>query len=978
MRKHTRAGLLLAALLTGPLAAYTQPKWPVITQQTKPWTRWWWMGSAVNDKDLTRLLEQYQKAGLGGVEITPIYGVKGEEKQFINFLSPRWMDRLTHSLTEARRLGMGVDLAQASGWPFGGPWVTPTDACKYVAYKTYTVKGGESLAEAVTYMQTPINRTIGEKIDIKNLLDSIARNPDLQRHAFDQVRFEKPLPLQTLMAYPEKGPPVDLTTNVDKAGKLTWVAPIGSNWTLYAVFQGWHGKQVERAGPGGEGDVIDHFSKPATQHYLHRFDQAFKGRNIQPIRAFFNDSYEVDDAQGEGNWTPAMFAEFKKRRGYDLKLYLPALFGQVSPATDADDISNRVLSDYRETVSELLLENYTKTWSEWAKGKGKIIRNQAHDSPANILDLYAATDIPEIEGTERLRIKFASSAANVTGKKLISSESATWDNEHFLSKLSDIKKDMDRFLLGGVNHTFYHGTNYSPQSAPWPGWLFYAAVHFNPNNTFWADFGKLNQYVARCQSFLQKGRPDNDVLVYLPIYDAYARPGKREATPPELLQHFDGMEHGFKGLPVEQHAETLLAKGYAFDFISDKQLIGVTAVGGKLQTGGNTYQTILVPEAHHMPLATFQHLMKLAENGATIVFVNGLPTDVNGLGRLAARRGVFKQLVAGLTFTNTVEVQRAPVGKTEGGTTAGNPTISNPGAFLVGKNVEQLLTAAGVKRETMGSSGLEFIRRRHATGTYYFVANWGEKAVDGWIPVQTVAKSIAMYNPMTEKTGVASLRTAENGTSEVYLQLAPGESCILETASTPIPGPAYAYRKPAGTPQPVSGTWTIEFVKGGPELPKASQTTELGSWTKLDGEAVKKFSGTAAYSITFSASTGLGTDWLLDLGKVAESAQVKFNGTDMGTLIGPVYQVLIPQQAVKATNTLTVTVSNSMANRIADMDRNHVPWKKFYNINMSARLKEDRDESGQFTAERWAPKESGLLGPVTMTPVAVGVSAIIK
>ncbi len=965
MHKH----LLLIALLMAPFTTQAQPKpgllWPVITQQTRPWTRWWWMGSAVNDKDLTRLLQQYRKAGLGGVEITPIYGVKGEEKQFINFLSPRWMDRFTHTLTEAKRLGMGVDLAQVSGWPFGGPWVTPADACKYVAYKTYTVKAGDSVGEAITYTQTPINRTVGEPIDITKLIDPIAKNPDLQLHAFDQVRFEKPLPLQTLMAYPDKGQPLDLTASVDATGKLNWTAPPGTNWTLYAVFQGWHGKQVERAGPGGEGDVIDHFSKMATQHYLQRFDKAFAGRNIQSLRGFFNDSYEVDDAQGEGNWTPALFAEFNTRRGYDLKQHLPALF-----ANDSDDRNVRVLSDYRETISELLLENYTKTWSRWAKNKGKIIRNQAHGSPANILDLYAVTDIPEIEGTELLRIKFASSAAHVMGKPLASSESATWDNEHFLSKLSDVKTDMDRFLLGGVNHTFYHGTNYSPQNAAWPGWLFYAAVHFNPNNTFWTDFGKLNQYVTRCQSFLQPGKPDNDVLVYLPIYDAYAQRGKSSALP-ALLQHFDGMEHGFKGMPIEKYAETLWQKGYGFDFISDKQLLGVTTAGGRLKTGGNSYRTILVPDARIMPLATFQQLLKLARNGATVVFAGALPDDVNGLNRLAARRGVFKQAIADLTFTETVDVQRASVGKD-----GEHPTDGRPGAFLVGKNVDQLLVAAGVPRETLVDQGMQFIRREQAAGSCYFIVNSGGKAVDGWVPLQTSDQAVALFNPMTEATGMVATRIAANGTTEVYLQLLPGESAILQTAKTSTGNPMYAYRKPAGPPQPITGTWTINFVTGGPELPKPVQTTELGSWTKLAGDAVKKFSGTATYTITFPAPLGSSTDWLLDLGQVAESAQVTLNGKAMGTLIGPVYQVLIPRQAMTAMNTLTVTVSNGMANRIADMDRNHVPWKKFYNINMSARLKEDRDANGLFTAERWTPKDAGLLGPVTLTPVESGVSTV--
>ncbi|WP_083421994.1 glycosyl hydrolase [Arsenicibacter rosenii] len=918
-----------------------QPKWPAITQETKPWTRWWWMGSAVNPTDLTRLMEQYQKAGLGGVEITPIYGVKGAENQFINFLSPKWMDVLGHTLKEARRLNMGVDMAQASGWPFGGPWVDQADACKYVASKTFTLKAGDQLTEPVSYIQKPITRIVGQPIDIKQLVEPIIKNPDLQLHAFDQVRFEKPLPLQCLMAYADNGQIIDLTAKVDGSGKLNWTAPAGT-WTLYAVFEGWHGKMVERAGPGGEGDVIDHFSKPATEHYLSHFDKAFKGRDLTGLRAFFNDSYEVDDASGESNWTPAMFGEFKKRRGYDLRLHLPALFGK--PDTEPN---KRVLSDYRETISELLLENYTKVWSDWAKKHGKIIRNQAHGSPANILDLYAITDIPEIEGIDVMRIKFASSAAHVTGKKLTSSESATWENEHFLTKLSDVKKAMDRFLLGGVNHTFYHGTNYSPQNAPWPGWLFYAAVHFNPNNSFWTDFGKLNQYVARCQSFLQQGKAGNDVLVYLPIYDAYTRQGK------VLLQHFDGIDHGFKGLPVEHHAKDLWERGYGFDFISDKQLLGVTTTGGRLQTGGTSYRTIVVPEAQYMPLPTLEQLIKLAQQGATIVFAAKLPDEVPGLADLAARQAAFKKLLAGLTFTETNGIREAKAGQ---------------GRVFVGTNLDATLNAAGVPRETMVDSGLEFIRRDHAEGQYYFITNWSDKAIDGWVPLATKANSVAMYNPMTEQMGMARKQASATG-MDVYVQLPPGESCILETSAKMIKATGYPYTEPVAGAVPLTGKWTISFVSGGPALPAPVTTEKLGSWTELDGEDVKRFSGTATYTLTFAKPAGAADAWVLDLGRVAESARVQLNGKNLGTVLGPVYQLEIPAGALAATNKLVVTVSNGMANRIADMDKHKVEWKTFYNVNMSPRLRENRGADGNFTAENWSPRPSGLLGPVTLRPV---------
>ncbi|MBF9221157.1 glycosyl hydrolase [Hymenobacter ruricola] len=945
--KRTLALLLLASLTAQAQA----PKWPAITQQAKPWTRWWWQGSAVNRADLTRLLTEYDKAGLGGLEITAIYGVKGAESQFIDFLSPKWMDMLTHTLTEAGRLGLGIDVAQASGWPFGGPWVTPADASKYVAYKTYEVKGGAGLAEPVAFMQKPIANAVGHKVDLKQLADPVAANKNLQALALDQVRFEKPLPLQALIAYSDQGATEDLTAKVDAKGKLAWTAPAGATWTLYALFQGGHGKQVERAGPGGEGDVIDHLSKPATEHYLAHFDKAFVGHNVKPIRAFFNDSYEVDDAQGEANWTPQLFAEFGRRRGYDLRQHLPALFGKASA-----DENQRVLTDYRETVSELLLENYTQTWGAWAKTHDALIRNQAHGSPANILDLYAATDIPETEGENLTRIKFASSAAHVAGKPLTSAETATWENDHFLSKLSDVKKAVDRMLLGGVNHVFYHGTAYSPAAAKWPGWLFYAAVEFNPQNPFWTDFGKLNQYTARCQSFLQAGQPSNDVLLYLPQSDAYTRPGK------VLLQHFDGIDHGFKGLPVEATSELLLAKGYGYDFISDKQVLDVKNAGAALATsGGARYQTLLVPDAHLMPLLTLEQLLRLATNGATILFQNQTPADVPGLGNLENRRVNFQKLLAQFKFKDSQGgVRQATVGK---------------GRVLLGPDVDQLLAKAGVRRETLVDNGLQFIRRGRAGGHTYFLANWGDQPVAAWVPLATAAKSAALYNPMTEQNGLAAVRATAQGTPEVYVQLAPGETCLLDTNEAAATGPGYPYHTLAAAPQPLAAPWDLSFLMGGPELPAKQQVRDLASWTTLAGEAGQKFSGTAAYTTTFAMPEGPADGWLLNLGRVAQSARVQLNGQLVATLLGPVYQVYLPKYQLKPTNTLTVTVSNLMANRIEDLDRSHVDWKVFYNINMAAKLKENRGADGLFTAEKWAPQESGLLGPVTLTPASVGAPA---
>ena len=132
---------------------------------------------------------------------------------------------------------------------------------------------------------------------------------------------------------------------------------------------------------------MDHFNREAVARYLDKFDKAFRSTNTPWPHNFFNDSYEVFRA----NWTPAMFDEFAKRRGYRLENKMPELLGLV-------DDGNEVLSDYRETLGELLLENFAEQWTKWAHERGVKVRNQAHGSPANLIDIYAAVDVPEIEG----------------------------------------------------------------------------------------------------------------------------------------------------------------------------------------------------------------------------------------------------------------------------------------------------------------------------------------------------------------------------------------------------------------------------------------------------------------------------------------------------------------------------------------------------------------------------------------------------
>ena len=367
--------------------------WPNISTESRPGSRWWWLGSAVDKENLTYNLEEYAKAGLGAMEITPIYGVQGNDKNNIPYLTPQWMDILKHTQAEGKRLGIQIDMNMGTGWPFGGPSVSIADAATKAIFQTYKTEGGQKIS-----------------LDI-------------------QVQDQKQVPhaiLSRVMAYSDKGSCLNLTSKA-KNGKLDWQVPSGK-WDIVVLYIGKTLQKVKRAAPGGEGYVMDHLNKQAVGRYFAHFEKVFKDNHANYPHTFFNDSYEVYGA----DWTPDLLEQFAKRRGYRLEDYFMEFLSK-----DRNDTTARIISDYRETISELLLENFTRPWSTFAHKHGSITRNQAHGSPANLIDIYAAVDIPECEGfglsqfhikglrqdsltrkndSDLSMLKYASSAAHISGK----------------------------------------------------------------------------------------------------------------------------------------------------------------------------------------------------------------------------------------------------------------------------------------------------------------------------------------------------------------------------------------------------------------------------------------------------------------------------------------------------------------------------------------------------------------------------------
>lgn len=924
-----RKTIIFTALLAANLSVFPQSfkntDWPQVTIESKPWTRWWWMGSAVNEKGLTYNLEAMSKAGLGGVEITPIYGVKGQESNYIDYLTPKWMKMLAFTESEAQRLGMSVDMSMGTGWPFGGPEVTIEDAATKSIFQEYKVDGGNKLNEKIT---------VAEENQSK-------------------IAY-----ISKVMAYSgDKKQRLDITANVLSDGTLNWTAPKGQNWQVIALFVGKTLQKVKRAAPGGQGYVMNHLDKGSVGRYFDKFDKAFTATNTKYPHTFFNDSYEVYG----GNWTPAFLEEFESRRGYKLQDYFPEFLENGATETSA-----RIVSDYRETIADILKVNFTDQWKQWANQRGVSIRNQAHGSPANLIDLYASVDIPECEtfgitdfdipglrkdsirkenDGDPTALKYASSGAHLAGKKYTSAETFTWLTEHFRTSLSQCKPEIDQMFVSGVNHVYFHGSTYSPEEAAWPGWKFYAAVDMSPTNSIWRDAPAFFQYVTRAQSFLQEGTPDNDFLLYFPIYDVWEEQQDRQF----LTFAIHGMR---ERLPqFYEIVASVRNNGYDLDYISDHFINTTTVENGLLKTeGGTTYKALILPSVKMIPLETLTKIEKLAEQGATIVFAGQYPADVPGFANLEQRRSEYKNQINKFpSVSSFASVQKAKLGK---------------GTVVTGTDYEDLLSACNVSKEPFKSEfGGDYIRRKNADGHHYFFAMLQNKPIDKWVPIAVGAKSAMFFDPMTGLSGKAAIRQ-NNGTTEVYMQLKPGQSIILKTFDNEdVNAPAWNYFEETGSETPLTKGWTMDFVKSEPEVKESFNLTALGSWTELSNPILKNNMATARYKITFDQKKKAGNEYRLSLGDVRESARIFINGQEVSTLFAVPFECNIGSYLKNGKNTLEVEVTNLPANRISDYDSRGVNWRIFNEINFVSITYND------VRFDTWQPVPSGLLGPVVIKEI---------
>ncbi len=843
--------------------------WPESTSTSKPWARWWWMGDAVDNPNIERELKEMSDAGIGGVEITSIYGVKGEEDRIIQYLSPKFTDMLNFTIDEAHKLGMGVDLPPGSGWRCGGPFVPEEKGLWSLQLDKKDLKKGESWQM---------------KDGLKNLAAAAFLNQDKESEIIDISK--------------------------------KFIAP--ENGTVYMALRVKNQDKVKRAAEGGEGWAIDTFNEDITNWYLGEFWKRL-GIDEGKLRCFFHDSFEYT-----GDFTTHFIEEFKQRRGYDLAKYLYVLAGDC----DDKEMIARVKSDYRETLSDLVLESFIKPMTEWAHQHKSLNRNQAHGSPGNILDLYAACDIPETEifgkikpGSADVFInKFASSAAHVTGNKLVSSESFTWLDEHWTVTMSEMVRATNRFFLAGINHMFFHGICYSPEDVAWPGWLFYASTELNDRNPLWNDFPAIFKYIERTQSILQNATPENDLLVYWPYYDVAAGEGM-------IFNHLGLNQEAdwFKKHAISGLSEKLTAAGHSFDYISDRQLLNSKVSEGEIVTEGLAkYKAVVIPKTKYIPLETMHQLQHFIAEGGKVFFDEELPETVPGMVNLNQREMELAEI------NSKSEVQKC-----------------------VGE-VTKMLEEKGILGETsLAESGLRFVKINWEGQPVYLIVNAGLNQKDCQVKLGSKAKNYVFLDPLH-----GEISKAQKHGNSIRIQLNSEQMVLILCSDNRIKAPDHYYESNQMKSTLVNSFWKVEFISGGPVLPKNVEMKKLKSWTKSDDVETHRFAGTARYSTEFEWDSDQSVA-LMNLGVVKDCAHLWVNGKDYGILLGPVFETWV-DNLVSGENTLQIDVSNVAANRIRDLDIRGVNWKHFYNINFVNYDYEPFDASG------WEIKDAGLLGPVTL------------
>jgi (4-O-methyl)-D-glucuronate---lignin esterase len=1016
---------------------------------TRPWVYWMWMDGNLTREGITADLEAMKRAGIGGVVAMEVN--VGIPRGPVEFMSTGWRRLFAHAVREAERLGLEITLNAGPGWTgSGGPWVKPELSMQDIVASATKVTGPRRFDGA---LPRPARRPgfFGDGLlppDLEKVKDDYYRDvyvlafptppaggaiADIDEKAlYVRAPYSSQPGVKPFLPSPADYPPappgsevdpgrvLDLTSRLAADGRLAWDVPAG-NWTILRFGCTSTGATTRPSPAPGLGLESDKLSKAALDAH---FD-AFIGSLLRELGGRHGtagagwtmlhiDSWEM----GAQNWTAALRREFRRRRGYDLLPYLPAI---TSRFVGSSEISERFLWDLRQTANELVLENHAGHLKDLGHRHGFGLSIEPYDmTPCADLSLGAVADVPMGEfwlygfNTFHSVIE-AVSVAHTGGRPVVAAESFTsTDTEKWQAHPGAMKALGDWALAAGVNRIVFHRYQHQPWLDRRPGMTMGPyGVHWERTQTWWDMVPAYHTYLSRCQFMLRRGLPVADVL-YLAA----------EGAP----QVFRAPASATRGNPPDK-------PGYNFDGCAPETFLARVSVedGRLVLPDGMSYLVLVLPERESMTLRLLRRVRELVESGATVIGprprktpgLSGYPGCDRDVERLAGEvwgecdgervtehrfgRGRViweKRTAAQGSSGGATAVSPAAAAPTDKSVCdVGAPPLSEPAQYGDFATVENVLRRLGLPPDFESTAALRYSHRREGATDIYFVVNAENRAIAADCVFRVAGGRPELWDAVTGEMRLLPEFAESGSRTSVPMRFEPHQSFFIifrrAETGTRSPGRNFPETMEAGK---IPGPWEVSFDPrwGGPEK---AVFPELEDWTGRPEEGIKYYSGTAVYRRDFdlpgttgrpeaaaaddenSASTPAAGErsagdqpirWWLDLGDVKDVASVRLNGRDLGVVWCAPWGVDITGAVKPKGNRLEITVANLWPNRLIG-DEQFPPDCDYVKEGNLLRwpgwlLKgEPRPSAGRLTFSTWKhfTKDSpllpsGLLGPVTL------------
>ena len=684
---------------------------------------------------------------------------------------------------------------------------------------------------------------------------------------------------QSREAYVSMADVMDVTSYMSSDGHFKWTAPENKSWTILRIGHINEGKKNAPAPPEGTGWECDKLSvKGPEAHFKgyvgHLMDGALQGGLLDGMLL---DSWECSTQM----WTSHMEQEFSGRCGYELRGWLPALFGYVM---DDPQITSRFLLDWRGTVGELICERFYKRMAELAHERGLEVTYETAAGdvvPADIMEYFKYADVPMCEfwqpfyelgyvGTLNYKpIKPTASAARMYGKSRVAAESFTSFKLTWNESPAFLKEYADYHFVEGVTYNVLHTYTHNPQvDYLKPGTSFGANIGspFLRGQTWWPYMTHFTSYLARCSYMLEKGRPVSAVLWYL------------------------GDEIGHK---PDQNYD--FPKGYRFDYCNPDVLLNRLKVkNGKVVTPeGLSYEMIWIPENKRMRPETLERIYELVKAGAKVAAMppRSIATLIGG----DEGQGRFE----------------AAVDKLWGDAIPGETVAIGKGKLLCSTDIEKALNIFGLKQDVKGD--VRWIHRAGDNKDWYFVTPDKGQSFSGPVAFNALGR-VEVWDAITGESRTVKAEV-KDGYTVVDLDMPLSGSCfVVIDAKKRHVNPQV---KESATSKILDGTWSLTFPSGW-GVPEHVNIDGLKPWCELTlSDEAKSFSGTVKYTKTFTLdASAAGQEMILDLGDVSTIADVTVNGRHVGTVWCQPYVLNIGDYICEGENTLEIDVTSTWYNRL--------------------------------------------------------------